>query len=140
MINHKKFLIFFFQKKPIPGIVAGKTFEICAINGYGQIHSGWFKSQSKALEEVQRITQDARIKGIYLSLNPCHQALSSRSNEKIKKIKSRTSDKDILTIRNLPIDIDPLRPTDTNASDDEHALALETAKQIMSDLKEARDG
>jgi hypothetical protein len=113
-----------------------RVFEISSINQYGKIIAGWFMDKQKAIAEVQRISKNPTLKAIYITLNPCHEALLSRSNEQIKQVKSRTSDNNITVIRNLYIDTDAIRPTDTNSSDDEHELALEIMYAIKKDLSE----
>jgi hypothetical protein len=113
-----------------------EVFEICAFDRYGKPLVGWFRDKEQAVAEVQRISKDRGLKAVYITLNPCHDALLSRSNEQIKSVKSRTQDVDILSINNLYIDPDPVRPADTNSSDEEHELAIEKTHDIKRDLSE----
>ena len=112
----------------------GSVFEICVINR--NLLAGWFKDKQKAIAEVQRISKDPELKAVYLTLNPCHEALLSRSNEMIRPVKSRTRDAEILSINFLYVDADPTRPADTNSSDEEHELAIEKIHDIKKDLSE----
>ena len=80
----------------------GSVFEICVINR--NLLAGWFKDKQKAIAEVQRISKGPELKAVYLTLNPCHEALLSRS-KMIRPVKSRTGDKDILSINFLGLPI-----------------------------------
>jgi hypothetical protein len=111
------------------------VFEICAFDRYGKPLAGWFRDKAQAVAEVQRISKDPTLKAIYITLNPCHDALLSRSNQ-IKPVKSRTQDVDILNINHLYIDADAVRPSDTNSSDEEHELAISKIHDIKHDLSE----
>jgi hypothetical protein len=115
---------------------ANTTFEICAMKPNKQTFAGWFRDKGKALSEIQSMNADETVRQIYTTLNPCHDALLSRSNQHIEKVNSRTADKDILQINKLYLDVDPERPTDTNSSDEEHELAIQTAQAIKHDLSE----
>jgi len=116
---------------PIPNTV----FEACAL-GSGKTHAGYFSDRGKALAEVTRVNRNVQHKAIFITLNPCKDALLSRSNHEIKVVKSRTSDLDIMNINHFYIDTDPVRPSDTNSSDEEHELALEMMHTIKKDLSE----
>lgn len=124
-----------------------EVFEICLIRpssdksahwegrafGEKAIVAGWFKDQAKAGALVSQV----RAEGIYLTLNPCKEALLGRANERLKAQVSRTSDKEIEGLRNLLIDLDPLRPTGVSSTDNEHGAALIFALQIKAALSEA---
>jgi hypothetical protein len=61
-------------------------------------------------------------RGIYLGLNP------------IKQIRHPARKDDVVYRRHLMVDIDPIRPKDTNASQAEHDAAQEMAFAILNDL------
>jgi hypothetical protein len=112
------------------------VFEISTVDSYKKIYCGWFRDKTKAIAEVERISKNPTFKAIYTTLNPCNEALLSRSNENIKKVESRTSDNDITGIWNLYIDVDFDRPAHTNSSDQEHEQAIEIMYDIKRDLSE----
>ncbi|MGQ9571048.1 MAG: AAA family ATPase [Thermodesulfovibrionales bacterium] len=112
----------------------GDIFEIAVFDEFNRPLAGWFKNKDKAIEEVLRMCKNPDFRAIYTSINPCHEALLSRSYEKIKRVRTRTSDKDILHYRYLFLDIDPQRPSDTNSTDEEHDLAIKTAYKIRDAL------
>ena len=75
--------------------------------------------------------------GVYVTLNPCQEALLARANERLVAGVGRTKDAEIQRIRNLLIDIDPTRPEGISSTDTEHDAALEMAQIIRADLEEA---
>ena len=58
----------------------------------------------------------------------------SRSNHRLQAGIPATKDGDIECLRHLLVDIDPVRPSNTNSSDQEHASALKKADEIMDSL------
>lgn len=123
----------------------GGVFEICLINplattspnwsgrafGRKTIVSGWFKDLEKAANLATR--NDAE--GVYTTLNHCNEAMLARANERLKANADRTADGHIERIKNLLVDIDPIRPAGISSSDQEHEAALELAQIIRADLK-----
>lgn len=80
--------------------------------------------------------------GIYFTLNPCNPALLSRASNRLKAADMKTAattDKDILCLRWLYVDLDPKRPTGISASDDELAAALALRDKITDWIQEASD-
>ena len=73
--------------------------------------------------------------GVYLTLNPCQEALLARANERLVAGVGRTKDAEIPRIRNLLIDLDPIRPEGISSTDAEHEAALEMAEIIRADLE-----
>ncbi|MFA5112334.1 MAG: hypothetical protein WC443_13065, partial [Desulfobaccales bacterium] len=52
-----------------------------AFGGAGKrIVAGWFRDREKALQLVSQI----KAEGIYVTLNPCHEALLARAHERLK--------------------------------------------------------
>jgi hypothetical protein len=76
--------------------------------------------------------------GTYATLNTVNPALLARSANRVKPYtKQTTSDKDIVKRRFLPIDFDPVRPSEISSSDEEHKTALDRAlacRQWLHDL------
>jgi len=96
--------------------------------------SGYFDDPDQAIRAVARILAP----GVYITLNPLNQALLARANNRLKSAPKVTSaDKDVLKRRWLPIDIDPIRPTEISSSDAEHELASDKARDIRSSLSGA---
>ena len=123
----------------------GEPFELCIIGpkipksttweGYAggkkAIVAGWFRDYDK----VAALAVQVQATGIYITLNPCREALLSRANERLVAGVGRTQDKEISRIRNILIDIDPIRPTGISSTDAEHGAALEIIQIIHADLK-----
>lgn len=126
----------------------GEVFELCVIGpknpnsnlwegragGKKPIVAGWFRAHGK----VAALVAQVQATGIYVTLNPCQEALLARANERLKAQVDRTADHNITGIRNLLIDIDPIRPTGISSTDQEHEAALEMAQIIKADL--AKEG
>ncbi|MGO9021404.1 MAG: DUF3987 domain-containing protein [Syntrophobacteraceae bacterium] len=68
-------------------------------------------------------------------MNECNPSVSARSYEHLKAGINRTSKKDIVSLDNLLIDLDPDRPEGVSSSDDEHEAALKLARDIKDDLQ-----
>jgi len=126
----------------------GETFEICLIGtstskhklwgdefaGKGAVVAGWFDDKDKAVEIIQRVEKEVSPSGVYCTLNPCQPALLGRANNRLKVVKSRTSDKEIAAIKHVLIDVDPRRPSGVSASDIELAQAAELSNLIYKEL------
>ncbi|MBM4274369.1 MAG: DUF3987 domain-containing protein [Deltaproteobacteria bacterium] len=122
----------------------GVVFEMCVIGpkppncewwegfagGRKPIVAGWFRDHEKAAELATRVWAT----GVYITLNPANGGLLSRANERLLAGVGRTQDGEIEWIRNLLIDLDPIRPAGISSTDTEHAAALEMAQIIQADL------
>lgn len=118
----------------------GRIIEIRIIGEDG-ISSGYFDDYSRATTELLIRESDARVSGIYVTLNEVNPPLLARRANRIKfrlgKMDVSTTDADIIRRRWLPIDIDPTRPSGVSSSDEEHQIALalaDTIKQFFGDL------
>lgn len=125
-----------------------EVFEICLISpgadksshwegrafGAKKIVAGWFRDQGKAAALVAQV----KAEGIYLTLNPCQEALLARAHERLKANVPRSTDKDMAGLRNLLIDLDPKRPAGVSSSEPEHEAALLFAQQLKGEL--AKEG
>jgi hypothetical protein len=126
------------------------VFEVCAINpsvkksalwqgyvsGKKGIVAGWFNDREKAAEIIGKL--DALgCEGIFITINPCVDAVLSRANNRLKAGVDRTTDKEILELRTLLIDIDPKRPAGISSTNEEHDFAIEQAKHIAATLSTA---
>jgi len=121
------------------------VFELCIIGpklptnslweGYARgkkaIVAGWFRDHDKAVALAAQVQGT----GIHVTLNPCLEALLSRANERLIAGVERSKDTEIQHIRNLLIDIDPIRPEGISSTDAEHEAALEMVQIIRADLE-----
>src|SRR5258707_6796267 len=71
----------------------------------------------------EALALDSYAKGIYITLNPLKEGTAGNAQ-----------DSDIAARRWLPVDIDPKRPPDTAASDEEHEGASRRAGEIRDFL------
>ena len=107
-----------------PGTVAELRILNTPLNG---TVSGYF-------DDVQSFTQAAqqwngKAPGVYGTLNPCNPALLARAANRLKdRVRTTTSDSDIVHRYWLPLDFDPVRPADISSTDAEHAAALQRAE------------
>lgn len=93
-------------------------------NGY--IDAGYFNDRERLVKAA--LTYNGKA-AQYVTANTINPSLIARYNNRIeRKPKSTTSDKDVLIRRWLPFEFDPVRPTGIPASDVEHALAHERAR------------
>jgi hypothetical protein len=96
--------------------------------------TGYFEDQKKAAECISKLDGDVKPEAVYVSLNPCSESLLSRANHKLKADINRTKDGEVAHIRNLLIDVDPVRKAGSSSTDDEHEAALSIARAILWDL------
>src|SRR4030042_1761728 len=123
----------------------GGVFELCLISplvptspnwkgkafGKKPIVAGWFRDPEKAANLATRNEAE----GIYTTLNRCNEGLLARADHRLKANVDRTADNHIEQIKNLLIDIDPVRPSGISSTDQEHEAALEMAQIIRADLE-----
>lgn len=119
----------------------GDVFEIRIPKGLCDLRgtiSGYFNDADKAARAIEQADLEFRPKAFYVTLNPVNPALLARSINKLKPYATETTaDADIVRRRWLYVDIDPVRPSGTSATDAELQLALDLASHIKSTLGEA---
>jgi hypothetical protein len=72
---------------------------------------------------------------VYVTLNELEPALlARRANRVQRKPKATTADDNVLRRRWLLIDLDPRRPSDVSATDEEHEAAIQRGREIRSFL------
>jgi hypothetical protein len=108
------------------------------INGHreyvGKTVSGYYTDYAKASQDVTLF--DGK-ENIYATLNPCDKKLMRRAHNKLEfNVKDTASDKDIISICWFPLDMDPVRPANTSASEAELAAALIRRDQIIKEVFE----
>lgn len=96
--------------------------------------SGYFNDAAKFATAGQ-VLDNAKARGVYFVLNPVNPALLARAANRLKVPRSTTQDQDIICIRWLPIDLDPKRPADISATNEELALAMQLGKEIAQWLE-----
>lgn len=113
--------------------------RLLEVQGQGQrmpaTMSGYF-DDFKVLANAA-IKYGCAAKGVYVTLNPVNSALLARASNRLRTVGKKdplTSDADIVKRRWLPIDLDPIRPSDISSTDQEHSLAIERALQIREEL------
>jgi hypothetical protein len=103
--------------------------------GGGGVVSGYFDN-AVDFERASNSLDEAGARGVYFTLNPViPDLLARRVNRLVASPKSTTDDTHILCLRWLPIDIDPVRPSDLSSSEDELKKAAEVARKITEWLE-----
>jgi hypothetical protein len=123
---------------------AGEVVEIRAIDvdGIGPWKgrargtvSGYFDN-AETFAKAAKALDDAQAKGVYFTINPCNPALLARANNRlIANPKLTTQDNDVVCLRWLPIDLDPMRPSGISATDAEVKAAIDLGQEITAWLE-----
>lgn len=102
---------------------------------YASTLAGWYDNPDSLIVDA------SKLRGIsgFLTFNPVNPALLARSDNKLVKSKHTTLDDNILEIRWLYVDIDPIRPADISSTDEELALAVKRRDLILLEFPEIRD-
>lgn len=98
------------------------------------------KTMSGYFTDVETLIKEVSLYGgynLYFTLNSINEACASRSqaDKMIPMPKASTSDTDIISRDWVLIDLDPKRPADTNASDEEKLSAQQVVNNIYAFLK-----
>lgn len=80
-------------------------------------------------DAIRAVAELADDKGVYFTINPLSPAIAERHRER-KGARNR----DVLSRRMLYIDVDPVRPKGTNATEAEQAAARAVAEAVMAEL------
>jgi hypothetical protein len=129
----------------------GAVFEICIIRpkkptsdfwtgrakGKKATISGWFASPEVAAKLAMQVSEKIGADGIYTTLNPCKEAMLGRADHRLEAFIDRTADDHIASIKNLLVDIDPIRPAGISSTEAEHQAALDMVGVIQADLTKA---
>jgi len=92
--------------------------------------SGYFNNAEDFARSAQAL-EVAKATGVYFTLNPCDPSLLARANNRlVAQPKATTSDQNIKCLRWLPIDLDPKRPSEISATDQEIKEAETLARDI----------
>lgn len=109
-----------------------KLTEIRILGDKGKTYSGYFSDVETLIKAVTPYENY----NIYFTLNNINPACASRTqaNQIIQSPKSTTSDNDIIARDWILIDLDPKRPSDTNATEEEKNKAKLVVNRIYSNL------
>lgn len=115
--------------------VPGAVVEVRALSVGPQraTWAGWF-DQFPAFDQALQMLDARQPSGVYATLNPVRPALLERRMNQIAPVQglSLTTDADVVQRRWLPIDLDPVRPSDRSATDGEHQAAAATAARVAA--------
>jgi len=95
---------------------------------------GLFNDLDEMAEVAAR--QSGKVPGIYFLLNELKESAKRRVDNQLTKATSAVKDTDIERRRWLPIDFDPVRPSNTPSTDSEHDAAMAVAKECRAWLRE----
>lgn len=117
----------------------GKLTEVRLLakkGGRQKNYSGYFKSVDSLLSALAPFADSDY--GIYYTLNAINEACYGRiQRERFVENPTTTSDQDVMGRDLVLIDLDPKRPSDTNASDEEVKYAWEVAQRIRDFLRDS---
>jgi hypothetical protein len=102
----------------------GNSFANGTVSGYFDNHHSF----SEACKKADKISHG----GIYFTLQVIDPRLIGRAFNRLRISDRTTSDRDVLSYRWLPIDLDPVRPSGISSSDSELKVALEL-RDIVAD-------
>jgi hypothetical protein len=110
---------------------AGRVVRMDAATGGfgGSTLAGWFDDHERLLEA----THTLRGVSAYVTFNPVRPDLLARSDNRLVRARHTTRDADILCLRWLYLDIDPLRPAEISSTEVEFAAALNRRDAILGD-------
>lgn len=126
----------------------GEVTEIRALGckGNNKAWEGWTKDvvsgyfdNAEAFGLAAYALEKTKPKGVYFVLNPIKPELLARCSNRLRAggdSNPSTGDPDILCLRWLYIDIDPIRPSGISATDAEHVGALALRDKVHEWLKE----
>lgn len=105
--------------------------------GLRGVAAGYF-NDGDAFAKAAASIGPADTESVYMTLNPVNPALLGRANNRLDVAKSTTSDRDIVCLRHLLIDVDPVRPSGISATDAERDAALIVRDQALAWLSDER--
>jgi hypothetical protein len=127
--------------------IPGEPFEIRIVKGrkltrdgvvpdsFNATQNGFFTDVESAVAAVTRFN-GANCAGVYVTLNALAPHVLSWGAGRIAKTSKATSDSDVTGYRSLYLDLDPVRPTDTNAITAEREAARTRARQVLAYLRD----
>jgi len=113
----------FANVRVLGGVMSGANLN------YPAVYNGYFDDADALIAGLKCLQL---FKGVYCTINPINDDLKSRSYNRLQQKVSGAADSDVKKIRLLPIDIDPVRPSGTSATDDQKKHALEVALKVYN--------
>lgn len=113
-----------------------RPFELRFLNDFKGIYSGYFNDIDIAYDVIGRYWKD---KTCYFTLQEINSSIVARSENRMGISRSVTSDKDIVNYRFVHVDIDPVRPSGIQASEEEVGNAYKRAREIRNFLQSTAD-
>lgn len=100
---------------------------------YGRTYNGFYDDLDAAVRDVSRITgRDAA--GVYATMNPLDPIVRNWNHNRLDRAIKAADDEHVTRLRHLFVDVDPVRPPYTNATEAEHAVALDTLHHVIEYL------
>jgi hypothetical protein len=98
----------------------------------GSTLAGWFDDDEPLIKEAHRL------RGVsgYVTFNPVRPDLLARSDNRLSRARHTTRDADVLCLRWLYLDIDPVRPAEISSTEAELAAAIQRRDAILGDHPE----
>jgi hypothetical protein len=90
--------------------------------------AGWYDDVERLVAQARRLRNASG----YVTINPVATSLLARSDNRLERARHTTRDGDIVCLRWLFLDIDPVRPPDISATEGEHAAALTRRDVILA--------
>jgi len=94
---------------------------------FGSTFAGWFEEIDPLVEQLARL----RDISAYVTINPVSRDLLARSDHVLSRGRSSTRDGEIVRIRWLYVDIDPVRPAEISSTDTELRAAVDRRDAIL---------
>lgn len=112
-----------------------EIFEIRILGAAKKNYSGYFRDVDVMLDELRKI--DLKGANVYFSVNSVNEACYDRQqrDKLIQYSKATTSDNDICAYDYIMIDLDPRRPTDTSATNEQVQMAKDLGNKIYQFLR-----
>lgn len=109
----------------------GKLAEIRVMDRRGKTWSGYFDTPGQAVAALEG-NPDLLKGNVFQIFNEINDACRSRSQYgQFLVVRTTTGDSDITRRNWVFIDIDPIRPSDTNATDEEEEYAITVARRVV---------
>jgi hypothetical protein len=95
----------------------------------GSTIAGWFDDCQRLIDEARRL------RGVsgYVTFNPVRSDLLARSDNRLSRARHTTRDDDVLCLRWLYLDIDPIRPAEISSTEAELLAAITRRDAILGD-------
>lgn len=94
----------------------------------GSTFAGWYDDLDRLTRDASRLTS---VSG-YVTINPVRRDLLARSDNRLDRARHTTKDEDVLALRWMYLDIDPVRPADVSSTDEELAAAVRRRDEILA--------